>query len=146
MNSTGLLPFGIERRLRHQEFAREDIGLTLRLNGEFRGVSPVFVGVKQQMAEFVHRDEDQAFHREPIPSVEDHRRATVPRADAQSEDGIASGLQEQELHPVPLEQSKEGVPCNRGQGPDVNGSRRVIKVESAKIARIALFVRITIYR
>ena len=71
----GLLPFSSKRCLRHQEFAREDIGLALCLNGKLSGVSPVFVGVKQQMAEFVRRGEDPAFYRDPIPGVDDHRRA-----------------------------------------------------------------------
>ena len=33
---------------------------------------------------------------------------------------------------------KEGVPYNRGQGPDVNGNRRAIEVETAKSARDGL--------
>ena len=63
--STDFLPFSSKCRLWHREFAREDIGLALRLNREFSGVSPVFVGVKQQMAEFVRRGEDPAFYRDP---------------------------------------------------------------------------------
>ena len=30
---------------------------------------------------------------------------------------------------------KEGVPYNRGQGPDVNGNRRAIEIETTKTAR-----------
>ena len=41
--------------------------------------------------------------RTPVPGVDDHSRAAVPRADAQSEEGIALRLQEAELHPVFLE-------------------------------------------
>ena len=33
---------------------------------------------------------------------------------------------------------KEGVPYNRGKGPDVNGSRRAIEVETARTARDGL--------
>ena len=33
---------------------------------------------------------------------------------------------------------KEGVPYNRGQGPDVNGNRRAVEVETAKSARDGL--------
>ena len=52
----------------------------------------------------MYRGKDPALHRNPIPSVDHNCRAAVSRCDAQSEEGVALLIEEQELHPVLLQQ------------------------------------------
>ena len=70
------------------------------------------------MPELVRRREDPALHRNPVPGVDHHRGSAVALADAQPEERVPRGLQEEELDPVVLQEPADVPQRLRFMKPD----------------------------